>query len=89
MRRFGLPVAPAIIGVILGPIAEKQLRRAIAISDGDYSTLVSSPLAVGLYVVAAAILLGPVAARVLGRGGKDPDAAATEEEPEVLTSARS
>jgi putative tricarboxylic transport membrane protein len=35
MRRFGLPVAPAIIGVILGPLAEKQLRRALAISDGE------------------------------------------------------
>jgi putative tricarboxylic transport membrane protein len=35
MRRFGLPVAPAIIGVILGPLAEKQLRRALAISEGE------------------------------------------------------
>jgi putative tricarboxylic transport membrane protein len=67
MRRFGLPVAPAIIGVILGPIAERELRRAIAISDGDYSTLVSSPLSVGLYVVAAAVLLGPPLGRLVRR----------------------
>jgi putative tricarboxylic transport membrane protein len=67
MRRFGLPVAPAIIGVILGPIAEKQLRRALAISDGDYSTLVSSPIAVGLYVVAAMVVLGPVVAGMVSR----------------------
>ncbi|MDQ1618141.1 MAG: putative tricarboxylic transport rane protein [Actinomycetota bacterium] len=67
MRRFGLPVAPAIIGVILGPIAEKQVRRALAISDGDYSTLVSSPIAVGLYVVAALVVLGPVVASMVSR----------------------
>ena len=35
MRRFGWPVAPAVIGLILGPIAETNLRRALAISDGD------------------------------------------------------
>ncbi len=42
MRRFGWPVAPAVIGLILGPIAETNLRRALAISDGDLSVLVDS-----------------------------------------------
>jgi putative tricarboxylic transport membrane protein len=67
MRRFGLPVAPAIIGVILGPLAEKQLRRALAISDGDYSTLVSSPIAVSQYVAAALLLFGPLVIRMIMR----------------------
>ena len=35
MRQYGFPVAPLIIGAILGPLAETQLRRALAISDGD------------------------------------------------------
>ena len=35
MRRFGLPAAPVVVGMILGPLAEAQLRRALAISDGD------------------------------------------------------
>ena len=48
MRRFGWPVAPAVIGVILGPLAEQQLRRALAISEGDLSALVDSPRAVVL-----------------------------------------
>ena len=30
MRRFGIPVAPAVIGLILGPLAEQQMRRALA-----------------------------------------------------------
>jgi putative tricarboxylic transport membrane protein len=52
MRRFGWPVAPAVIGVILGPLAEQQLRRALAISQGDVSALVDSPRAVVLPVTA-------------------------------------
>ena len=35
MRRFGWPVAPAVIGLILGPVAETNLRRAIAIGEGN------------------------------------------------------
>ncbi len=35
MRRWGFPVAPAVIGLILGPLAESQFRRALAISQGD------------------------------------------------------
>jgi putative tricarboxylic transport membrane protein len=59
MRRFGLPVAPAIIAVILGPLAEQNLRRALAISQGDWSTLVTSPVAATLFGVAAlAVLIG-------------------------------
>ena len=35
MRRWDFPVAPAVIGLILGPLAETQFRRALAISQGD------------------------------------------------------
>jgi putative tricarboxylic transport membrane protein len=49
MRRFGFPIAPAIVGLILGPIAEEQLRRTLAISQGDPIALVSSPFAVIAY----------------------------------------
>ncbi|MGV9381534.1 tripartite tricarboxylate transporter permease [Nonomuraea sp. NPDC003707] len=60
MRRFGLPVAPAVIGMILGPMAEIQLRRALAIGAGDVTVLVRSPIAVVLLVLAALALLAPV-----------------------------
>ena len=67
MRRFGWPVAPAIIGVILGPLAEEQLRRALAISQGDYTTLVDSPRAVVLFGIAVVVLLAPLVAKVARR----------------------
>ena len=50
MRRVDIPVAPAIIGMILGPMAEQQFRRALAISQGDPSVFFTRPI--------AAVLLG-------------------------------
>src|SRR5574341_2029158 len=35
MRRWDIPVGPAVIGLILGPLAETQFRRALSISQGD------------------------------------------------------
>jgi len=60
MRRYGFPVAPAIIGLILGPLAEQQLRRALAISQGDLTVFVTEPLSAALLVIAAAALFGPL-----------------------------
>ena len=57
MRRFGIPVLPLIIGVILGPRMEYQLTQALAISSGDISTLWSEPVAVIVYVIIGAALV--------------------------------
>jgi putative tricarboxylic transport membrane protein len=65
MRRYGLPVLPAIIGVILGPNAEQQLRRALQISDGNVTGLVNTPFSVIVYTVIAVLLLWPVVKRLL------------------------
>ena len=67
MRRFGWPVAPAVIGVILGPLAEQQLRRALAIGQGDYGVLLDSPKAVVLFGIAFVVLLAPLVAKVARR----------------------
>jgi putative tricarboxylic transport membrane protein len=70
MRRYGLPVLPAIIGVILGPDAELQLRRALQLANGDVTTLVSTPLSVVVYLVIAALLLFPLVGKL--RNGRTP-----------------
>lgn len=49
MRRYGYPVAPMVVGMILGPMAEDRLRRSLAISQGDLSYLVTSPFAAIAY----------------------------------------
>jgi putative tricarboxylic transport membrane protein len=58
MRRFDYPVAPAVIGMILGPMAEQQFRRALAISQGDPTVLVTHPLSAALLTVSALVLVG-------------------------------
>ncbi|NMI00744.1 tripartite tricarboxylate transporter permease, partial [Pseudonocardia sp. K10HN5] len=72
MRRYGLPVLPAILGVILGPDAELQLRRALQIADGDVTTLVSTPLSIMVYTVIAVLLGLPLIRRMLRRGAGVP-----------------
>jgi putative tricarboxylic transport membrane protein len=59
MRRYGWPVAPAVIGLILGPVAETNLRRAVAISDGDVGVLVESGFSRAVLAVAVASVVVP------------------------------
>jgi putative tricarboxylic transport membrane protein len=63
MRCADIPIAPAIIGLILGPQAEQQLRRALAISQGDVSVFLTRPLSATLVAIAVAMLLLPLAWR--------------------------
>jgi putative tricarboxylic transport membrane protein len=59
MRRHSIPLAPAIIGVILGPMAEQQLRRALAIAEGSPMVLVTRPISSALLAAALLLLMGP------------------------------
>ena len=67
MRRFGLPVLPLIVGVILGPIAEKQGRRSLQLTGGDMSGLIGGPVAWVCYAIILTVLVWPLAHRVLHR----------------------
>jgi putative tricarboxylic transport membrane protein len=59
MRVYDFPLAPAVLGLVLGPLAEQQFRRALAISEGDLSVFVRRPICATLLVAAAAVLAGP------------------------------
>jgi putative tricarboxylic transport membrane protein len=63
MRRHDFPVAPCIIGLILGPMAEAQFRRALSISQGDPSVFLTHPLSASILAVAAAVVVVPVLMR--------------------------
>jgi putative tricarboxylic transport membrane protein len=63
MRVLNVPVAPCIVGLILGPLAEQQFRRALAISEGDLSVFVTHPISLALLVTAVALVVGPALLR--------------------------
>ncbi len=59
MRRWDIPVGPAVIGLILGPLAETQFRRALAISQGDPSVFVTQPISAALLAITVLVLFVP------------------------------
>jgi putative tricarboxylic transport membrane protein len=59
MRRFGYPLAPALVGAILGPLAEEQLRRGLMINRGDWMFLLNSNIALTIYAIAILSAFGP------------------------------
>ncbi|WP_110668520.1 tripartite tricarboxylate transporter permease [Salinicola halophilus] len=60
LRKLEIPLVPVILGLLLGPEMEKNLRHAMQISDGDWSILWGSGLSIGLWLVAIIGLLLPV-----------------------------
>jgi putative tricarboxylic transport membrane protein len=64
-RRFDFPMAPLIIGLILGPMAENSMRQALVISMGDYSTFITRPISGVILAIAALLFFVPLLLRSL------------------------
>jgi len=63
MRRFDFPTAPVIVGMILGPLAEAQMRNALSIGEGRWTVFVERPMSATLLALVLAVLVLP---RLLG-----------------------
>ncbi len=59
MRRFDFPAAPVVVGMILGPLAEAQMRNAVAIGEGKWPIFLERPGSVTLIVIVLAVLIVP------------------------------
>ena len=68
-----LPLPPVILGLILGPLMERNLRRSLSISQGDWSFLWSDPISIGLWIAAIVSLCLPF---IIGRKRREEIAAA-------------
>lgn len=64
MRRFDFPTAPVIVGMILGPLAEAQMRNALSIGEGKWTIFVERPMSLTLLGLVLAVLVVP---RLLAR----------------------
>lgn len=60
LRKFDVPLVPIILGTLLGNAMESNLRRAISISDGDWSVLFASPVSLVLWAIAIAGFVAPI-----------------------------
>jgi len=67
MRRYSFPTAPVVVGMILGPLAEAQMRNALSIGEGRWGVFVDRPMSLFLLIVVAAVLVLPRVAAVLKR----------------------
>ncbi|MDH4571956.1 tripartite tricarboxylate transporter permease [Salinicola acroporae] len=56
LRKLDIPSVPVVLGLLLGGQMEFNLRRAMSISGGDWSILVSSGISIGIYAFAAALM---------------------------------
>ncbi len=73
MRRYDYPVAPAIVGLILGPMADSQLRRALQMSQGDPMILLQHPGSATMIGIALVALVAPFVFKGLSRFRQDED----------------
>jgi len=70
MRRFSFPTAPVVVGMILGPLAEAQMRNALSIGEGHWGVFLQRPVSVVLVAVIVSVLVLPrVVAGVRRRRG--------------------
>lgn len=67
LRKQGVPMAPLILGFVLGDMMEQNLRRALSMTNGDASILIESPISIGLWLAAAAMVLLPLLMRHLSQ----------------------
>lgn len=60
MEKYKYPLAPVILGLVLGGMAEQELRRALIISKGSWSIFLESNIAVGLLLFGAVMMFWPL-----------------------------
>ncbi len=66
MRRFDFPTAPVIVGMILGPLAEAQMRNALSIGEGKWGVFLERPMSATLLAIVVAVLVLPRLVKFFG-----------------------
>jgi len=65
LKRYGYPVAPLAIGMVLGPLCETNFRRAMVVSAGDLSTFFTKPISLVFLIIAFLALFWPFIKKML------------------------
>jgi putative tricarboxylic transport membrane protein len=79
MRKFDYPAAPLVLALVLGPLMETNFRRALSLSQGDYTVFLTHPISAFLLACAVLSLTWPLLVRLLtGRKDALPNVVAEE-----------
>ncbi len=73
LERFNFPIVSILLGVVLGPLAETEFRRALVLSGGDYMTFFNRPISATLLGITFAALLLPYVFKLIRRRGHPKD----------------
>lgn len=75
LRKLDVPMAPMVLGVVLGDMMEQNLRRALSITNGELSILWGSGVTITLWVLAISVVVGPMVYRRLSKRSEETPAA--------------
>ncbi|MEL6264678.1 MAG: tripartite tricarboxylate transporter permease [Pseudomonadota bacterium] len=67
MRKLNYPVAPAVLAIVLGPLAERSLRQSLISSQGDAMLFIERPIALTCILLAVALMAYPLVMRAIQR----------------------
>lgn len=67
MKKYEFPASPLVLALILGPMAESELRRTLVMSEGSYSFFLERPIAMVLIVLAISTLFLPIIGKMIKR----------------------
>jgi putative tricarboxylic transport membrane protein len=74
MVKVKMPMAPLVLGVVLGDLMEQNFRRGLSITNGDPVIFFSSTICITLWILALAVVIVPPALRAFGKRGNPPPA---------------
>jgi putative tricarboxylic transport membrane protein len=57
LRRLNYPMAPLVLGIVLGDLLDKNLRRGLVLSDGDLTPFFTRPISLVLFLLVASVVL--------------------------------
>ena len=74
LRRLHYPVAPLVLGMVLGDLMEKGFRRGLVLSDGDLTPFFMRPISAALWITIVLVVLFkfPVVSRIFSRRKAQP-----------------
>jgi putative tricarboxylic transport membrane protein len=67
LRKLNYPVAPMVLAIVLGPLAERSLRQSLLSAQGDMTVFIDRPISLTFVCLAVALFIYPIAMAAVRR----------------------